>query len=363
MPSKMAEFSSLLGSVNTTGFLFGDEDDHNHTRVQNKTASPDAKTYLQLHTNDDKFPILVRREGEGMQLSASSAAMDLASAQYGGSDNQPTTDRATASRNKQSNSPNTLRHPGVGEAPMSPRNGILTDLNSTKNTPANKRSLEVKFTGLASAKRPGLLPSPNPVGANGVHKVQGSYSTNDIPTLKSTNATEISDNSGAVQSPRINFISPARQTSTLNSFQNGFHTPARQTEESTSDHIKADERNGGSLAQRSALQASAAPFGPSMTSAISNGATHTGIPPMQPYDSSGYYGGYGPQMLNHGFNNMYIGHQSAQWNGQAGAMPSYQNGFGNAYPQQYTQHGPARFNDSQSRTIQQRRTQNGDGTC
>ncbi|THY62907.1 ARM repeat-containing protein [Aureobasidium pullulans] len=370
MPVKMAELSSLLGSVNTTGFLFGDEDDHKSTRVQNQAASPDANNYLQLQTSNDKFPILVRRDGEGMQLSASSAAMELAQAQQNGSDNQLLTDRTNASRtNRQSLPPSAMRQTGYGEAAMSPLNGILTELNTAKNTAANRRSVEVKFSGLATSKRPGLLASPKGIGSNGVPKLQGSYSTNDIPTLKSTNAGNFSDISGAVQSPRSEFISPARQTSVLgNGHQNGFHTPSRQEQNKPEEHSSA-------ASQRSGLQASAAPFGPSVaspsfeparafnaiTNANSNGNGHSSPLSMQSYGNGAYYGGYGMQMLGNGFNQMYVGNQGGgQWASPPGPMPGFQHGFGGGYSQQLSQQSPARYNDSQARVMQQRRSQNGE---
>ncbi|KAG2170158.1 ARM repeat-containing protein [Aureobasidium pullulans] len=370
MPVKMAELSSLLGSVNTTGFLFGDEDDHKSTRVQNQAASPDANNYLQLQTSNDKFPILVRRDGEGMQLSASSAAMELAQAQQNGSDNQLMTDRTNASRtNRQSLPPSAMRQTGYGEAAMSPLNGILTELNTAKNTAANRRSVEVKFSGLATSKRPGLLASPKGIGSNGVPKLQGSYSTNDIPTLKSTNAGNFSDISGAVQSPRPEFISPARQTSVLgNGHQNGFHTPSRQEQNKPEEHSSA-------ASQRSGLQASAAPFGPSVaspsfeparafnaiTNANSNGNGHSSPLSMQSYGNGAYYGGYGMQMLGNGFNQMYVGNQGGgQWASPPGPMPGFQHGFGGGYSQQLSQQSPARYNDSQARVMQQRRSQNGE---
>ncbi|THZ10871.1 ARM repeat-containing protein [Aureobasidium pullulans] len=366
----MAELSSLLGSVNTTGFLFGDEDDHKSTRVQNQAASPDANNYLQLQTSNDKFPILVRRDGEGMQLSASSAAMELAHAQQNGSDNQLMTDRTNASRtNRQSLPPSAMRQTGYGEAAMSPLNGILTELNTAKNTAANRRSVEVKFSGLATSKRPGLLASPKGIGSNGVPKLQGSYSTNDIPTLKSTNAGDFSDISGAVQSPRPEFISPARQTSVLgNGHQNGFHTHSRQEQNKPEEHSSA-------ASQRSGLQASAAPFGPSVaspsfeparafnaiTNANSNGNGHSSPLSMQSYGNGAYYGGYGMQMLGNGFNQMYVDNQSGgQWASPPGPMPGFQHGFGGGYSQQLSQQSPARYNDSQARVMQQRRSQNGE---
>lgn len=369
MPVKMADLSSMLGSVNTASFLFGDEDEHKAVgQVKAKTtSSPDAKTYLQLHHNEDKFPILVRSEDDGnTQLAASSADQE----------NHPKTDRATATRHRQSLPPSAMRQTGytVGEGAKSPLNGILTDLHTAKNTAANRRSLEVKFSGIGETKRPSLLASPKNGTANGFPKLQSSYSTNDIPTLKSTNAVAYpSDSKPAfIQSPRHDFASPDRQSVvTLNHL--GIH--GNRQSQDIGESTKLDEQNGASyLAQRSALQASAAPFGPPVTAADHEVGNHTGAvasPSMPPYGAPPYYAGYGMQMLNSGFNNMYLGHApSPQWAGgqvgqmppQVGQMPVYQGAYGGGYPPYTQPTGNQRFPDSQPRAIQHRRAQNGEGT-
>lgn len=53
-----------FGQINTTGFLFGDDDSERHSvrKEHNSTTSPDVKSYLQMNATDDKFPILVRRD-------------------------------------------------------------------------------------------------------------------------------------------------------------------------------------------------------------------------------------------------------------------------------------------------------------
>lgn len=47
-----------IGHINTTNFLFGDEDEAG----KESATSPDVKNYLQMNATDDKFPILVRRD-------------------------------------------------------------------------------------------------------------------------------------------------------------------------------------------------------------------------------------------------------------------------------------------------------------
>jgi hypothetical protein len=61
--SKYPGFGSAnpMGYINTTGFLFGDEEESHTTSADHSgLASPDIKSYLQL--TDDKFPTLVRRD-------------------------------------------------------------------------------------------------------------------------------------------------------------------------------------------------------------------------------------------------------------------------------------------------------------
>ena len=57
------DYSSVmgLGHINTTGFLFGDDDEKAVSKKDSAT-SPDVKSYLQMNATDDKFPILVRRD-------------------------------------------------------------------------------------------------------------------------------------------------------------------------------------------------------------------------------------------------------------------------------------------------------------
>lgn len=52
-----------FGQINTTKFLFGDEDsERSASRRDHRDSSSDVKSYLQMNATDDKFPILVRRD-------------------------------------------------------------------------------------------------------------------------------------------------------------------------------------------------------------------------------------------------------------------------------------------------------------
>lgn len=57
------DYSSVLGlgHINTTNFLFGD-DDEKSTNHKESTTSPDVTNYLRMNTTVDQFPILVRND-------------------------------------------------------------------------------------------------------------------------------------------------------------------------------------------------------------------------------------------------------------------------------------------------------------
>ena len=60
---RSTDYASMmgLGHINTTSFLFGEDDDKTATEKASAT-SPDVNSYLQMNATDDKFPILVRRD-------------------------------------------------------------------------------------------------------------------------------------------------------------------------------------------------------------------------------------------------------------------------------------------------------------
>lgn len=122
---------------------------------------------------------------------------------------------------------------------------------------------------------------------------------------------------------------------------------------------RRDESNSNYQYFSSALQASAAPFGPSTPTAspiesVPNGMVQTNANPQ--YSVPAFYGGYGMQVTNMGMTSMQMGNPLA-FNNQ---MPAFQPQNPFTPYQNFGQ--PARFADSQARVIQQRRLQNGEGT-
>ncbi|KAF4556781.1 Pumilio-family RNA-binding repeat-containing protein 3 [Elsinoe fawcettii] len=195
----ITSFSPNLGPVNGTGFPFGDDEGRRSKRSSAiLTASPDSKTFLALHQTDDKFPILVRR-GTDTITAFSGPVTPLDMSEESGQE-YPRTERSIAARHRQSLPPSAIRNSSTFEGVS--LDSILSDATTAKNTAANRRSMEVKFSGLVEPKRPGLLVSPQKNGVNGNPKVSASYSTNDIPTLKSISSlNHDSKNNSAVQTP------------------------------------------------------------------------------------------------------------------------------------------------------------------
>lgn len=373
----LPDLTSVLGHIDTTHFLFGDDDE----RPRNPAASPDVKSYLQMNATDDKFPILVRRDGEGaMQLSAASAALDLASVSSHSPDPQsngwPTSSRH---RHAQHSLPvNNLHKSDDFGLDSAGANGNETPRRATMS---NRHSMEVRFnhSPYGDSKRPGLLTTPPNGSANGMPKLQSSYSTNDIPTMKSTNGLN-----GTPSGANTGVNSHAEQHLHNHNASMGripMNAVNRHSRELSGGENRIDEPKGAAAyrSMGSALQANAAPFGPALTSGPAE-VTSAGVPssaavtsptattmsspngngvtspPMYGNPSAPYYGGYGMSMVNMGMQNMGL-------NGQApfNQMPMYPpfNAYGQAYQQQYMPQPPPqpRFPDSQARVIQQRRMQ------
>ncbi|EKG11259.1 hypothetical protein MPH_11603 [Macrophomina phaseolina MS6] len=371
----LPDLTSVLGHIDTTHFLFGDDDE----KPRNPAASPDVKSYLQMNATDDKFPILVRRDGEGaMQLSAASAALDLASVSSHSPDPQsngwPTTSRH---RHAQHSLPvNNLHKSDEFGLDGAGANGKETPRRATMS---NRHSMEVRFSPYGDSKRPGLLATPPNGLANGMPKLQSSYSTNDIPTMKSTNSLN-----GTPSGGNTGVNSHAEQHLHNHNASMGripMNAVNRHSRELSGGENRIDEPKGAAAFRSvgSALQANAAPFGPALTSGhaeiTSNSVASTAArssppattiaspngngvtsPPMYSNPTGPYYGGYGVSMINMGLQNMGL-------NGQApyGQMPMYPpfNAYGQPFPQPYMQQPPSqpRFPDSQARVIQQRRMQ------
>jgi len=344
----------VLGPVNTTGFLFDDEDKPAaRASTSHKTSPPDTKTFLQVQHTADGFPKLIRREENGeLSISAASAALDLASPSP--DEPQQLSERPSASRHRISLPPTALS----GNLSIAPLNSILAGANENRSAANSRRSMEVHFS--AETKRPTLLASPPRGLSNGAS--MSSYSTNDIPTLKSIHNNDHQDGGVSLASPPTqhsalsNTTSPDQHPNTLPRL----HANSARQSQDFSSPAKQDDLQEAFNQSQSALQANAAPFGP--TSQDGSQAPSFGSPTMAPFaQSAAYYGGYGMQMMTNGFNQMNIGSANgygpqAHWPNQVTSQYP-QGGYGGY--QQFSsgaQAGPGanRFDGSRVSTHQRR---------
>ncbi|KAK8171157.1 armadillo-type protein [Phyllosticta citrichinensis] len=345
----LPDLKSVLGHMD----FFGDDDQLRNGRDHNPAASPDVKSYLQMNTTDDKFPILVRRDGDGsMRLSASSAALDLAL-----SPGEPGPEVPTTANDWQ---PTRSRH--VAQHSMPANNLHKSDefdfgnnISNGRTNLSNRHSTEVRFTGFGDQKRSGLLASPP--ASNGMPKLSSSYSTNDIPTMKNANGLGTSNSNTGINTHAENHFHKH------NASMGRIPATALHSRDVSASENQMQDQHQSFRSPRSSLHASAAPFGPDR-----NNNNNTLMPA-----STAAVGQYGNQPLGgqasyspmpmpnlNGINGINMTGVNAM-NGLASMNGMLSSPYANAYGQysQYTAPAPQpRYPDSQARVIQQRRMQN-----
>jgi hypothetical protein len=353
----MPDVESILGMPDLNSIIGYDMDEE--TMPANPRAgSIDGPSLLHMDTNSEGFPLL-RRHGDNMlQPASSSTTLDSSHGE----------DLSNSSWNSYSG------HRGHRVQQSLPSNNVVRN-GENKNTSvfdtppkSNRRSMDffgspAIETSMAS-KRSSMQGLPG--GFSSVMpKLQSSYSTNDIPTVKNTGGDmDLNGNSAAN-------LSHAEQHLHNHNASMG-RIPMNANNRQSRDFSAAEPRveDKGMRPLPSALQANAPAFGPSYNNS-------TAAPPNAPsaalspqtntsaYNQAPYYAGYGVSSLVNGMNNMNMSSPPPAWNGP----PMYQgSGYGNNY-QGYQPYGPmssnpsTRYNaqDSQARVIQQRRTQSTDG--
>ncbi|KAG6039087.1 hypothetical protein E4U41_003304 [Claviceps citrina] len=334
--SRNGLYDMNLDQTNTTRFLFGDDEPN---------ALPRGRT------PDENFPTLVRREDQ--MLSASSAALDLALSPSPNPEKSHGWNRVNRHRQQQS---------------MSAINGLSSsfsnDLTGMGGRPHSLRhSLDLKYISESAAEPSCVAMSPQSSHMASPPRLQSSYSANDVPVVKSPSGS-------SVLSGNAN-----------NHAQQHFHNhnanmgripagamPTRHSRELSGDNSmnSGREQPNGFQSIQSALQASAAPFGPSLTSVaqVSSAAATSGLGPAAPvnafnnfYPTNGFAPHTGNPTGSYGMPLLTGGLQQMNMNGVNGV-----NG-GNMYAaQNYTGYSPVPFNqgagqsrDSQARVMQHRR--------
>ncbi len=287
-----------------------------------------------------------------MQLSASSAALDLATSQSPGPDSNGW--GAFAPRHRPTQSQQSISMNSLGQSQANGHSN--TQVNGPESPisvrPNHRLSLDIKYFDGPQEPSNNQVFSPSKSSQATPPKLQQSYSANDVPTMRSNtngiNTVNTTPNSHAQQHLHNHNASLGRIPP--NAMNNRLSREMTSGENAT----LREAQNGGYQSIQSALHASAPPFGPSLTQGMSTAPVQNGItsPAQQQFPVAGYYNGYNPmQMMTMGMQNMQLGQPvySPQHNPYAN--------FGALYPP--TQSGGPR--DSQARVIQQRRQNDGEG--
>ena len=278
-----------------------------------------------------------------MQLSASSAALDLALSQSPGPEAHSSGWGTTFARHRPSHSyaSTALNTKPNGSSSMAHATAQANALDSPISVrPSYRHSLDLNF--LDGQEAAAQVTSPSKHVQATPPKLQSSYSANDVPTVRSPNGTNVNPtpNSHAQQHLHNHNASlgriPPNAMNRLSREISGMDASASR-----------EAQNGNYQSIHSALQASAPPFGPSMTQGMSQAPMSATITtPQQPYGGA-YYNNYNMQLVTMGMQNIGVGQP----------MYSPSNPYVN-YGNMYTQPG---VRDSQARVIQQRRQNDGEG--
>ena len=357
------DISAVLGHINTASFLF-DEEDKKH----NSATSPDVKSYLQMNTTNDKFPILVRRDGDGnggVQLSASSAALDLALSQSPGPEG-PSNVWPTATRHRhaqQSLPVNTFRHASFADDYDQASSGNQMETPRSLASNSNRRSLEYTFSSPFAAgdsKRSSYqaTPSSGPSSSSASGpKLQPSLSTNNVPTLKQGNGINphaeqhLHKHEASLGRVRPGAMSNRNSRELSGGFRDaeggGYRPPA-----SFQPSMHSFAGLGGNLTSGPAHDGLVAPYADA--SALPDAAT-----PTNASSAGGYYPGAAMNALTAGMHGMQLG-QAPVWANMAGLGGAQHMYGGGAYVHPFATYGPRGLHDSQARVIASRRLQSND---
>lgn len=287
-----------------------------------------------------------------MQLSASSAALDLALSQSPGPESQVNGWTPFGRQSSQSSvSQNTMKAPSngqptaVGSSTVSQQSPEAIGSSRT----VSRHSMEASLASYAQANLSGQLHSNESSSRPSLANLQSSYSTNDIPTMKNTNGLGTTTPSKTHAQQHFH-----NHNASLGRIPPGAVSNRHSRELSGGDNRREDQTNG--YVQMSALQGSVTPYTAAPVTATSP-AESVASPVGQfnnipQYSAPAFYGGYGMQLMNMGMTPVQITNQMA-FNNQVQSYPS-QNNF---TPYQTYGQPAGRFMDSQARVIQQRRMQ------
>jgi hypothetical protein len=319
--------NSVLG-ISSIGSLLAD-DDNDNVPSQGPNGLAEGVKHLHMETNGDGFPLLRRRDTDVDQDDRHAIGLSTIHRHRAGQQSLPW---------------NTLRHSQHEDV----EDSVFTS-PGRKNHANNRRSMEVYSSSLGTQSKRSSMHSTNGYVAGGVPKLQQSYSTNDIPTVKNlheSNSTSGASMTHAEQHLHNHNASMGRVPLTASN---------RQSRDFSILEPRGDETSA--FAMPSALQANAPSFqGPtshlsnlSATSpSLANGSS-TYVP------NNGFYNSYNMPIVNAGSSNStYTGAQNSWHNNGYGAQFQNYNGIGTAYARP-----PFPIPDSQRTVIRNRKGEDG----
>lgn len=286
-----------------------------------------------------------------MQLSTSSAALDLASGQSSGAESTGWSAFARHRPGQQSLPANNISQTSGQNGNTSTMNGSASQNSSVAEAPLkvrtpNRYSQDLKYFGENQQEQAQVTSPTNQVQMT-PPKLQSSYSANDIPTMMPNGVNTVGSTpqkSHAQQHFHNHNASLGRIPPNAVNNRQSRDVPATE-----STAVRENQNNGYQSIQ-SALQASAPPFGPSVTQSTLQQQAQPAMAPqsVNPYGMQGYYNQnqYNMPMMSMAMQNMQMGQQTYP-----------QNAYGD-YGASYGQNGSR---DSQARVIQQRRQNDGEG--
>ncbi|RAL12083.1 putative RNA-binding protein [Aspergillus homomorphus CBS 101889] len=269
------ERSSGLESFNAAKYLFHNEDDRSTLKDDDRIPTPDIKSYLKLTDPDDKFPTLSRRDDSGL-LSANSDALDLANSRTPNPETWNSHSRhRTSHQSMPQNALNMFRLEQLGAS--------AEDIHSHSATPARhtaRHSLEANILYTADGNNESL----SATALNRPTSLQSSYSTNDLPTVKGDAFNP------AITPPRTHAEQFQQHNASLGRIPGT--SPTNRLPKDSPEHEAATLQ--GTRSQPITLQASAAPFGPQLTTGASTVNSNMAAPTtLTPFQQPFY--GYGIQ--------------------------------------------------------------------
>ncbi|KAL1981022.1 hypothetical protein VTN96DRAFT_3246 [Rasamsonia emersonii] len=272
--------TSTLDSFSATKYLFHNDEDRETPKDEDRLPTPDIKSYLRMTDPDDKFPTLSRNDDNSGLLSANSDALDLANSRTPNPESWNTHNRHRSSHQSMpQNGLNMFRLDQLG----SPTSEKPSQTGNARHLSRHSVELNLLYGGDNNHEPTTTATASRPLS------LQSSYSTNDLPTVKGNGFNP------AITPPKTHAEQFHQHNASL-----GRIPPNAMNNRSAKESPERDEPKlpNGQAAQ-SALQASAAPFGPQLTSSASpttlNGSiAPNGVPnfqnPFYNYNLQAYMG-------------------------------------------------------------------------